>query len=475
MATRLLLRNVYSWLQTDETGFKEDLWRALRFRQKGYFHSALYKQRKWDGYQDYISKQSGRFLTGLLPEVELALRLKGIAYSTQDERDTVPFLPGEVDDQFLNQWLAPGRTPITLHDYQVDYINLISRTGRGIVRAPTRGGKSLVVIGSLKRLPPKTPTLVMTKSTDLCHQLYDDIAAWDFPELGKVIGSRKKDFCPNTITVANVDSVHKIANLLPYFRALYVDEVHLMGSKVPKEVYKQMEKASVRIGISATPFKDGGTDLCQKYDTKGFFGPAMLPGGRILTTKELQSRGILSSSKCVIYPVEEPKLPYHTYMDAVTDTVEGLQFNEMVARLAKSRKGRVLILVERIQQGETLNKLIPGSRWIYGKDDADTRKEVIELLKSSKKCVCIAQQVIIGTGLTFACHHAIFASAAGRAEHGVLQRFGRGLTRSADKEDFVYYDFLFHTNDYLTNHSYRRIKVLREEGHEVEVKDEIDF
>ena len=52
---------------------------------------------------------------------------------------------------------------------------------------------------------------------------------------------------------------------------------------------------------------------------------------------------------------------------------------------------------------------------------------------------------------------------------------GRGLRTAWDKEGLNFYDFLFEINDYLKDHSKKRIKILTEEGHEVIIKEEIDF
>jgi superfamily II DNA or RNA helicase len=52
---------------------------------------------------------------------------------------------------------------------------------------------------------------------------------------------------------------------------------------------------------------------------------------------------------------------------------------------------------------------------------------------------------------------------------------GRGLRTADDKTRLNYYDFIFNINDYLYDHSTKRIKILEGEGHEVVVKDEVDF
>jgi superfamily II DNA or RNA helicase len=146
----------------------------------------------------------------------------------------------------------------------------------------------------------------------------------------------------------------------------------------------------------------------------------------------------------------------------------------MVAKLAKKIKGRTLIIVERINQGEILQQLIPGSHWVYGQDTTEARKQVITLLQSSDKCVCIVQQKLISAGINVFIHNMICAM-GGKAQHDVIQRLGRGLRRADDKESLTYYDFIFNINDYLFDHSMSRIKTLREEGHEIIEKDKVDF
>ena len=42
---------------------------AFKVRELNYMHSRLYKQKKWDGYTEFFKEKTGRFLTGLLPEV----------------------------------------------------------------------------------------------------------------------------------------------------------------------------------------------------------------------------------------------------------------------------------------------------------------------------------------------------------------------------------------------------------------------
>ncbi len=116
-----------------------------------------------------------------------------------------------------------------------------------------------------------------------------------------------------------------------------------------------------------------------------------------------------------------------------------------------------------------------GSLWVQGKDDSKTRKSVIsKLQKAQGNVIAIATQQIFNTGINVRPHNLVNA-ASGQAEHQIIQRMGRGLRTADDKDILQYYDFLFRINDYLEEHSKKRIRILKDQGHTVVVKDKIDF
>jgi superfamily II DNA or RNA helicase len=117
---------------------------------------------------------------------------------------------------------------------------------------------------------------------------------------------------------------------------------------------------------------------------------------------------------------------------------------------------------------------LPGSLWVQGKDTAQTRKSVIkELQKAKGNLIAIATQQIFNTGINVHPQNLINA-AGGQADHMIIQRMGRGLRTAEDKERLNYYDFVFEINDYLQEHSNKRIDILKKEGHDVTIQ-EIDF
>ena len=464
MKNVLRIQNCYSWLYSEDMATLSVLHEKMRFRERNYFHSRLYKQKLWDGYTEFFSKKTGRFLTGLLPEVKAALKHLGVEYETLDERGEFNFGVEEIGEDFLG-------LGIKLYDYQVDLTNALIRHKRGVICAPTASGKTNIVTSILKALPKNCPTLVLANKTSLVQQNYEEIKKWGFDNVGRLYGKYKE---PNVITCSTVQSLHKMESLLPKIKVLIVDEIHENMSKQPKKYFNKLAACSVRAAVSATPFKFGGKDSCQKWLVKGYFGPALKSKsvGGMLTTKHLQERGTLASSKCTFHPVREPELKYEIYMDAVTRGIaENWHFHEMVVNLVNGMSGRTLILVDRIAHGDALASLMPGSLWVQGKDDLDTRKMVIEKLKTSKdRVVAVATQQILNTGINVMVHNVINA-AGGQADHLIIQRMGRGLRTAEDKEILNYHDFMFHNNDYLLEHSKKRVKILRGEGHDVTVEE----
>lgn len=328
-----------------------------------------------------------------------------------------------------------------------------------------------IMISILKALPENCPTLVLANKTSLVQQNYEEIMKWGFNNVGRLYGKYKE---PNVITCSTVQSLHKMEAILPKIKALIVDEIHENMSKQPKKYFNKLSSCSVRAAVSATPFKFGGKDQCQKWLVKGYFGPALKAKsvGGTLTTTHLQERGTLSRSKCVFYPVREPQLKYEVYMDAVTRGIaENWAFHEMVVNLVGRLEGRTLILVDRIAHGDALAGLIPGCLWVQGKDDLDTRKMVIDRLKTAReKVVAAATQQILNTGINVMVHNVVNA-AGGQADHLIIQRMGRGLRTADDKEILNYYDFVFENNEYLLKHSRKRMEILKKEGHEVLIEE----
>ena len=142
MSVKIIVKHDISQVVTLDSAIKDMLYSCLKFRERNYFHNRLYKQKIWDGYTSFFNKDSGKFLTGLLPEILMALKMKKITYEIEDLRDIFEFNVNQINDDFLNNWLPENHEKIKLEDYQVDFTNQAIKHKRGIVFAPTSAGKA---------------------------------------------------------------------------------------------------------------------------------------------------------------------------------------------------------------------------------------------------------------------------------------------------------------------------------------------
>jgi len=475
--TILKIQNVNSQLWTANKKLKELLSRGLRARPKNYFHSAAYRARRWDGWKYFFSPKSGVFLTGLLPEVIVALKTLGVEYKIEDSRSGFAWGQRNPGRNFLDPWLPSDIDDLTLHDYQPDLAEQAMKYKRGVIMAPTGAGKTFILITLLKCLPPKTPVLFLTKNSQLVEQNYDEMVKWGVENVGRWYDKYKE---PNLITCAtvHVETFNSLKNLLPKFRVLLVDEVHDCVSDVPDKAYKQMDRAIVRLGFSATPYRYNNKKIDDehKFMVKGHFGALLktkTTESGFLTTKELQDRNILSGSNATFYRFTEPNLVHETYQDAVELGIEqNFAFHNFVTKLTRSLSGRRLIIVERIEQGEYLKQLMPEAQWVHGNVKLTDREPVMQSLKSAENSVAIVMRQIITAGINVKIHHLINA-AGGKAAHNLIQQMGRGLRTADDKDILQYHDFQFMMNKYLYDHSNWRMEVLVKEGHKVSIVEDI--
>lgn len=472
----LKINNDFSYLITQDSQTLNTLWEKLRFRQKGYYHTRAYKQGVWDGFVDFFNKKNGKFLTGLLPEMRIALNYFGINYTVVDERTNLDFTCSSIDEYFMREIAPPGE-PDVMYNYQVDLVNQTIKHKRGIISAPPGAGKTLIMLAIMKALPKGTPILFLANRTDLINQNYKEMKKWGFPNVGRFYSKYHE---PNIITCSTVQSAHLLNKLLPKFKAVVADEIHLLSNPTSIRAFKKLTGAYIRVAVSATPFKHGGTDDVQKYTIKGFFGPIFRTNaveGGILKISDLQKEGNLSGANCTFYYIDDPKdIEYDIFIDAVTNGVaNNWYFHQLVSKLAIAQKGRTLILVERTIHGDHLNGLIPNSLWVYGKDDEQTRNYVIEQMQTSKdNVVAIGTRQIFDTGINFKVHN-IIDCCINAPEHGIIQLTGRGLRLADDKTCLNYYSFIHRTNKYLEKHSRAKVRTLKKEKQNVIIKDEIDF
>ena len=133
--------------------------------------------------------------------------------------------------------------------------------------------------------------------------------------------------------------------------------------------------------------------------------------------------------------------------------------NQMITTLVgnfKEKPSKTLILVKDLAHAETLQKLIPGSLKLEGKDDLTTRQKTITQFVETKHSVLIGT-TIMQTGVDIPEITHLINARGLKSEIATLQALGRALRIHESKSKVYIFDFKDQA-PYLIKHSKDRVK-----------------
>jgi len=133
------------------------------------------------------------------------------------------------------------------------------------------------------------------------------------------------------------------------------------------------------------------------------------------------------------------------------------------------REGRqVMILVQRIEHGKTLDDLLWSFKgpsfiphqFISGKEKSEDREKALEEFKNGDLPVLIAT-TILDEGVDVPKIDALIIAGGNKARIGALQRIGRGLRTGGNFSNLKVVDFADLTQKYLIRHALARLKIYK--------------
>lgn len=405
----------------------------LRYRPKGFQFSPKYRAGTWDGYIRLVSK-TGQFPAGLAPYLIERLRLNGLGAALSHENAP----PGP------HPCLTKALLVTPLRPYQEAAVEALALAGRGVVHHPTGTGKTLIMAGLVKHLAQ--PTLILCHRTDLMRQLATRLrSSLDVPALVGEIGGGRDE--PNFLTVATFQSIHHrlrsypqpVREMLGRFTAVMVDEVHHVAAKTFGDVMKELTNAYYRIGFSATPDREGDPETF--FKAMGWLGPVVSR----FSSKDAADQGYVVSADIFLLPGSDISGNDADFYElgVVRDTKRNALIVELAERMA--RRGSVLVLVERIEHGARLQRGFPpsslGVEFIHGAIEGFLRTEMLDRFRNGGTDVLIGSE-ILGEGIDLPNLRTLIIAGAGKAPHRTIQKVGRGMRTSGDKDRVIVFDFM---------------------------------
>ena len=444
-----------------------------------YFFSPLFKMGRWDGKNKFFMK-TGKTYVNLLPEIIPQLKSFGYKIKLEDRRQSSTVFPPAITENHFSHINDPETNkPLILREYQVNLCNELLADGSGLAIAGTGAGKSFCIAAiadSYAKFGLKT--IVIVPSQDLIVQTKE---CFDFLKLdvGEYSGAIKDT--SHIHTISTWQTLQNSGAIMQNFQVVIVDECHGARGKILNDLLNKNGKHILhRFGLTGTLPKAESDSLMVKVvlgDVK-----------YTINAHTLIEQDYLAKLHINIYQMEEDftrqyadymqlkdaeKLTYKQYKDSYfpdfTSEKSYLQTKterlEWIADLLKTKrelgKGNIFCLVGSIAFGKRLEKLVPGSIFIYGKDDKKTRKAVYDLFKENDNVIAIATVNIASTGIDIKRIFNLVYIDMGKSFIRCIQTIGRGLRKAEDK-DFVDVTDICSDLKYSKKHLRERSKIYRD-------------
>ena len=443
---------------------------ALKFEVPYARYMPQYKLGRWDGKVAFFGLGGSGYVNHLDIINDVLYKQGYEIVDIEDRRHPVDLKFEAIKEDFWGEKTWPKGHPaegetIRLRDYQVEVINNFLANPQALQEVATGAGKTIITATLSKITETNGRSLVVVPNKSLVTQTEDDYINCGL-DVGVYFGDRKELGKTHTIctwqSLNILDKRHKygddvlsLAEFLEGVSTVIVDEVHQAKAEVLKNLLtRNMRYAPIRWGLTGTIPKE-------KFEFEAIhasIGPVI---GQI-SARELQDKGVLSA--CHVNIVQLIDTPVHTnYQEELKYLVTNDKRIDYLGKLANKIKqsGNTLILVDRIQAGEKLQKLIPDSQFVKGDVKLKDRKEQYDEVKEATNKVLIATYGVASVGINIPRIFNLVLIEPGKSFVRVIQSIGRGIRKAEDK-DFVQIWDLTSSCKYAKRHLTSRKKFYKE-------------
>lgn len=431
---QIKVNNSTSQIITLDSYILKSITNLLSYKNKSYHFLPEWAKKKASPNITLVDK-NGKFPTGLLPRAEEWLKIKHIDYTVTDIR--IPPKSGSA--------IPWKKIPPDLRPYQKGCIININKHMRGTVEMATGTGKSICAMIAAKERG--LPCLVIVPNKNLLTQLTDTFLTY----LDKKFVGKDK-----LIEIVNFQGIaRKDQEYFNRFQHLIIDEAqHSCCNTLLELNQKYWDHIYYRTYWSATPYRSDGSDL----SLEGVIGKTIYQ----YTALEAIRDNWLSVPAFEIHTIENSRLESQvTFLEEYkTHIVFNEERNLKIIELALSTYKQVLILVREIYHGKWLEREMPISKFIQGestKKSMAENKQVLDDFRDGKLRVLIASGVL-GEGADIPNCDILINASGLKAKGDVLQKVGRVLRKTKDKDTALVIDFLDMNGAFVTKHSEERVK-----------------
>lgn len=441
---------------------------ATSFWMDGAEFSTKFQDGYWDGKIKYYNKSTKSFWFGLIVYVEEQL-----------EKESVLFVKESFGDRDIS-WVKFSEPFLTKErDYQrKGMLEWLKRT-YGILKVPTRGGKTYIAAELMRLIQGQNPNYnfcFIVDSADLYRQATGDIAkvlGIDKKEIGQI---RADKFEVKSITVAMIQTMQSALNIrnkpskakkerkqemakyLESLDMITVDEVQEYGASKPRiSVLRRCKNVEYVLGISATPFKKNSR--IERLNVESLTGGLLYEIGEL----ELVDREVLAESKVLLFLMEHSVKIGHTWSDYSELHKKIIIENERrddvminVVEICHKLDLKTMVLFSSVIHGKTIENAT-GYPFVYGDFSDSERDEAKRKFLKGKGGILLVSD-IWKKGITLPEVEIMFNADGGKEQTMIIQRRGRALGVTEDKTKALSMDFVDFYPKYFNEHSLERIE-----------------
>lgn len=368
-----------------------------------------------------------------------------------------------------------------LRDYQREAVERAVKKTRGILDSPTGSGKTEMAIGIAMRLG-QTNTLMIAPEADLMHNA---ARRWEKRVPGVTAGrigdglmDPRDGFTAATFqTLASrMRKDQRLRDYIATVGALIIDEVHTLPADSFYAVAQSIP-AYWRIGMSGTPLARG--------DRKSLFSIAST--GAIIYKIEpsfLIENGYISRPHIRMLRVEQDGVAREWRTAYTKFVVESRVRNRALVVAAQRAAKPGLVFVREKKHGRIVTDMIKAAglhaEFVWGEKNTSQRDDAIRRLEDGELDVIVCS-VVFQTGTDIPSLRSLVIGTGGKSEIAALQRVGRGMRRTEDKDAFEVWDVMDAEpkgrgdqtgNKWNARHSRERFKAYAKVGYETTVLDD---
>lgn len=356
--------------------------------------------------------------------------------------------------------------------------NFLKKDSSGLLGAPTRYGKTILIINTIKAFPGVT-TVVTAPGADLVKQLYEDIKASISRSVVCIGAGSRTRYPSEDITVCSMDSLHKCDTKKT--RLLLIDEPHaaVTNTRLPRLAEFDISR---KYGFGAT--------LKGRYDNKDILIEALI--GPVLqerTFQEAVAEGAVAQIVAILVriPLQKthPGDRSKAYKDLFYQSSPMGQICKRICRDLIPEDWQTILFIKNQKEAEFYKDFIgeEGTIAMAKLLKAKERDELMQLMRDDKVKRCLASD-IYAQGVTFNYVRAMINLAGGGYNTSTIQKPGRLAEIREGKKCGVIFDFEFYADGIpadklggaqaLVRESKARRKAYEEKGYEILTVDSFE-